>query len=65
MSLSSADVDLLPVSKSGAYKPSYVTAAPLIKGVGQFLQVLEVNYSVPGGLLPGGLSAEHEVGVVE
>ena len=64
-SFSSAEVHLLPVSESTKHKLSYITAAPLIKRVGQFLQVLEIGYSVPGDLLPGGLSTEHEIGVVE
>ena len=66
--LSSGVIHLLPVSKpatTGEHKSSYVATAPLVKRVRHVLQVLEVVDAVPGSLLPGGLSADHEVAVVE
>ena len=59
-------VHLFPISKpatTGTHKSSYVAAAPLVKRVRHVLQVLEVVDAVPGGLLPGGLPADHEVAV--
>ncbi len=47
------------------HEPQRIAHATLVERVGQVRQLLQVRDPVAGGLLPGGLTGEHQIGVVE
>lgn len=62
----SSEVKGLPVPQSQVEdEPDRVAHTALIERVLEVREVLEVVYSVTRGLLPSGLTSEHQVGVIE
>ena len=60
-----SEIDQVPVSQPRAHEAHDVAATALVKRVFQVLEFTQVGYLAPGGLFPGGLPREGEVGVIE